>query len=210
METPGLKIYISSLVKEGHRWQYTDLVGRTDKPRFYFSRVQWFIILLIAISSPMILSKGLNKDFVQYSIAALSIFIGLFLSLVLTTFDKFKQLKLPVMPTAEDKRYFATRRMFFKQFTALTTYAILISLLCIVLLGSVALTETLTSDSIFRHARVAFSRQSFLLFLRLFAVSIFNMTLMYFLIDFLILVLYALGSIHTFMLHEYNKDDDRL
>jgi len=205
MQDAGLKIYLKTLVQDGHMWQYTYLNGKAKKPGFYFTKVQW-LILLVSLSSTPFLKNGFNKDFIQYTLTALSIFVGLFLTLILTAFDKFKQLELPAHPTTEDKRYLKTRKNFFKQFTSLTAYAIVLSLLCIVLLGFIALTETKFNDSILRYSFAPPTKESIWLFCKVGFKTLYNTVLLYFLWDFLVLVLYAVTSIHSFMRVEFDRD----
>lgn len=205
MQDEGLRIYLKNLVQDGHRWQYTYLNGKAKKPKFFFTRVQW-VILLVAVGGTPFLSNGFNKDFISYSLAALSIFVGLFLTLILTAFDKFKQLELPPHPTTNDKRHYKTRRNFFKQFTALTAYAIVISLLCILMLGVVALTETKFTDSVLKWSFVTPTKANVWLGLKIAFKTGYNCVITYFLLDFLVLVLYAVSSIHSYMRVEFDRD----
>jgi len=205
MQDAGLKIYLKTLVQDGHKWQYTYLNGNVQKPRFYFTKVQWLILFITVCGTPF-LRNGFNKDFVSYTLAALSIFVGLFLSLILTAFDKFKQLELPPRPTIDDKRYIKTRKNFFKQFTALTAYAIVISLLCIVMLGVITLTETKFSDSGLNYSFVQPTKESVWLACKVGFKTIYNMVIAYFLLDFIVLVLYAVSSIHSYMRVEFDRD----
>lgn len=205
MQDAGLRIYLKTLVQDGHKWQYTYLNGKDQKPKLYFTTVQWGILFVAVVCTPF-LEKGFNKDFVSYTLTALSIFVGLFLTLILTAFDKFKQLAPPERPTAEDKRYLKTRKNFFKQFIALTAYAIVISLLCIVLLGIIALTETKFSDSILRYSFAPPTIETVWLFCKVGFKTFYNIVMTYFLLDFLVLVLYAVSSIHTFMRIEFDRD----
>ena len=165
--------------------------------------MQWGIIF-IASACALFLQNGFNKDFISYTLTTLSIFVGLFLSLILTVFDKFKEIKVE-RPSHEDLRYIKTRRNFFKQFTALTSYAIILSLLCIVLLGIISLTNPIFSDSILNYPIAAPTMENILRFLKIFCLTVYNSIVMYFLLDFLMLVLYAVTSIHSYLKIEFER-----
>ena len=204
MQGNSTKIYFMRLLKDGHRWQYTDIAGNGNKPKFYFTSIQWLLILVSAIGTPFLL-KGFNKDFISYIMTALSIFIGLFLTLILTAFDKFHDRNDIQRPTHEDQRYLKTRKNFFKQFTSLTAYAIVLSLFCIVLLGVISLTDPTFSDSILNYPLASPSKDNIMRCFRVFSKTVFNIIIMYFLLNFLLLVLYAVTSMHAYMKIEFDK-----
>lgn len=203
MQGHSIRIYVKRLIADGHRWQYTDISDYINKPRFYFTPVQWTLIFVSIIFTPF-LFKGFNQQFVSYVLAALSIFVGLFLTLILTAFEKFKTLQVTGF-THEEQRYYKTRKNFFKQFTSLTAYAIIISLLCIVLLGIISLVDPLLNDSILNHPYATPNKETISKFLIVFFKTVYNTIIMYFLLDFLVLVLYAVTSIHSYMSTEFDN-----
>lgn len=203
MQAASTREYIRRLLRDGQKWQYTDIWENEKKPVLYFTQIQWAIICITLISIPL-LKKGFPTGFIDYVMTALSIFVGLFLTLILTAFDKFKALPKITKPTYKEQDYLKTRKNFFKQFTALTSYAIVISLLCIFLLGIVSL-SSFFNDSLFNHPFATPNLDNALRFLYLLTTTIYNGLIIYFLLDFLILVLYAVTSIHAFMQVEFDK-----
>ena len=119
------KFYILSLIKEGHRWQYTNLKGEEIKPRVYFSPAQW-IIIFISVLLVYNLPNGLNNEFINFTITAFSIFIGLFLALIISIYDKFQKVDFSLKYNEIEKINLIETKNFFKQFTSLTSYTILI------------------------------------------------------------------------------------
>lgn len=203
MQSESTRIYFKRLITEGHEWQYTDIAGNINKPKFYFTRIQWIILTVAVFGTPFLL-KGFNKEFVSYTLTALSIFVGLFLTLILSAFDKFKSLNIE-RPSYEEQRYIKTRSSFFKQFIALTAYAIILSLLSILLLGIVSLVDPFFCDSILNHPISNRSTESVFRFLKVLFKTVYNGTIVYFLLDFFVLVIYAVTSIHSYMRVELDK-----
>jgi hypothetical protein len=203
--------YLKTLIDEGHRWQYTDLAGVETPPRNFLLKIQWYL-LVIALLSCLYLPSGFSKEFTGYIVTALSIFIGLFLTIMLSIFDKFKSLK-PEIENNDPKidsvnRDIALIKMknFFKQFTSLTSYAILISIFSIILL-SVNWFGTFFNDSVCNYpivqiypAGISVSR-----FFRLLLVSSYNAVAMYFLLDLLLIIVFSLSSLHQYMIGEFNQ-----
>ena len=78
--------YIFGIVEDAHKWQKQSLLHELEdgksKKRNYF-RVLKFASLVIAIILTVFVSTGINKDFAGYIISALSIFIGLNISLII-------------------------------------------------------------------------------------------------------------------------------
>jgi len=210
------KYYLCKLIKDGHQWQYTDINGFTKKPKFFFSQLQ-LILLVIAAFTSYTLKKGFNNEFVSYSISALSIFVGLFLTLMVSVFDKFSALKLPELKkqiladkgslSDREKTILIQKKNFFIQFTALTAYSIVISIFCILLL-SVSLLCSQFSQDYSEYKFVGWDSityQHFVSFLKLGISYIHRITTIYFLLDFLLIVLYAVSGIYNYFSIEYKQ-----
>lgn len=141
--------YIFGIVEDAHKWQKQSLLHELEdgksKKRNYF-RVLKFASLVIAIILTVFVSTGINKDFAGYIISALSIFIGLNISLIIMLFDKFNSTNFDTNnKTYKDKVKLLKHRNFFMQFTSLTAYSIILSLVLIVLL-SICFSQHFTSS----------------------------------------------------------------
>ena len=80
--------------------------------------------------------NGINRDFAGYIIAALSIFIGLNINLIIMIFDKFNSTNFDVSNKPYiDKVRLLKRRNFFMQYTSLTAYSIILSIVLILFLS---------------------------------------------------------------------------
>ena len=203
----NIKYPLTKLIKEGQKWQYTDIKGNTKKPKYLFSGLQ-FILLFIAVTVAIISKKELNKDFVGYVLAALSIFVGLFLTLLLTIFDKFGKIKFSEPNLSEVRKvHLIMTKNFFRQFSALTAYSIFIAIVCIVLL-SLTLVSDFSTAYIFDYQFVVISEvelKHILNFFYLSLIIVYRIVTLYLLLDFILLILYALSNLFAFINQEYDK-----
>ncbi len=207
MKSKNVKYYVKRLISDGHQWQNIDVNGKESIPKLYFSNIQWTMVGL-SISGIFLIKNGFNKDFVGYIIASLSIFVGLFLTLILTVFDKFEKIDFGKRNKSEkEKTALIQRKNFFKQFTALTSYSILISLTCILLLSTSMLSEVFARN-IFEYGFVsdlsAIGLHEIQLFLVNSLIVFHRLLITYLFLDFLLMVLYALSSIYNYISIEYN------
>lgn len=204
----NVKEYIYGLIIDAHKWQYTDINGFEDKPRLYFIKAQWAIIIMSILLQYFILKEGLNKDFAGYFITALSIFVGLFLSLVIMVFDKFSNIDFGKAVSQTEKLNAIRSKNFFKQFTSLTSYSIMLAILCLFLLAFSMSNQSVVVD--LKAVKNVFENTHnwlclILEILKLVGVLIYRICIIYFLLDFLYITTYAVGSMYDYMKSEYNK-----
>lgn len=198
-----INAFISFLIKEGHYWQYTDFLGKEKKPKFFFNIAQWSIIV-ISFLFVYSLPKGLNNEFIDYTITAFSIFVGLFLTLILSVYDKFQRIDFTIKYNEIEKIELIKVKNFFKQFTAITTYCILISVLSIILLMLITLYDFFDID-ISQYSWTSISKDSLICFFKLFLLCFVRGVVCYFILDFMLLSLYAVSSMFRFINKEYDK-----
>lgn len=201
MNSNFLIYYLFRLIKDGHEWQYKNLNGKGDKPRFYFSFLQFvaiFISILFVIKEP----TGLSSNATDYILGCLSIMVALFLSLILVVFDKSKQLV-----TEEDSSVTKLHSWnFFYQFNALTSYAILLSVLVIILIVIELIFNIEYDLSIYYFLPYSqWNRESIVTFVECIAIVLMRISIVYFLIDFFIICLYAVCSIYQFIRLDFLK-----
>ncbi|MCZ8285792.1 MAG: hypothetical protein O9353_10095 [Bacteroidia bacterium] len=200
--------YIFKVIKSGYFWQRTDVKGKTSRYILFFSKTQ-LLIIAVSIFVHFRLKTSLNEGFVGYAISALSIFVGLFLTLILSIFDKFQNTfsNINGRETETENINLIRYKNFSIQFTSLMSYAILISVLCILLL-SIRLVTDYFNDSIYNHPFVNYknwNRGNVEKFLELLSISLYNVSLLYFLLDLILIILYGLGALHAYLMTEYSK-----
>lgn len=196
------------LIKDGHDWQNININGLEEKSRFYFSFLQ-YLFIIIAIGSLFINKEGFNIDFIGYIITALSLFVGLFMTLILTVYDKFREIDFDRKNKTERQKFsLIQKKNFFKQFTALTSYSILISITCILLL-SLSLLTNYFNVNVFQYEFITnvdnITWESFLKFIVLSVIILQRVFIIYFFLDFLLMVVYALTSIYHYISIEFDS-----
>lgn len=212
--------YIFGIVEDAHKWQKQSLLHELEdgksKKRNYF-RVLKFASLVIAIILTVFVSTGINKDFAGYIISALSIFIGLNISLIIMLFDKFNSTNFDTNnKTYKDKVKLLKHRNFFMQFTSLTAYSIILSLVLIVLL-SICFSQHFTS-SISISEKIAYvwemmktdwtpgwSWKIFMFALWQATILVIRCFTYYLLFYFIIILFYSVGSAYAYISQEYEN-----
>lgn len=202
--------YLSDLIRAGHKWQVTDINNNTSKNPLYFSLIQFFglaIGILLALFKPGILTGSLS----EYLIAGLTIIIGLFSSYNLFIFDRYNTLKAEYLgyiqskrPSKETKFSFKQRVNLFHQLTILSSYSILLSLICILLISINTGFETVQNPLILK---LNFSFSEFLLDnVDWILLSTLRGALFYFLFDIVYIVTYMVSVSTKYMTIEYEKE----
>lgn len=205
MKTNYLIYYVLKLITKGQEWQYKNLNGNGNKPKLYFTQLQW-IALFISILFVFTKSKGLSSEMINYVLSSLSVMTALFLSLIIIIFDKFNSFNFNGEDDEEKIHKFHMWN-FFYQFNAITSYAILISTTVIILLVFTLMfgKETDVSQYTFVSFKLI-TLESILIFFKLLFVYLVRLAIVYFLLDFFILCIYAISSIFQYVSNEFIKE----
>ena len=187
-----LLYYVLYLVREGHKWQYKDLNDHGNKPKLWFSTLQ---IIALFTSGIFLFKKtdGFSNDTIEYIVSALSILIGLYLSLVIFINDKYKNVNWNILNDTEKIHTWS----FYSQFNALTSYSILIAVFVICVLFGFLLFGVKVDLANYYWAKTC-NLSSIALFIKLCLVCISRFTVVYFLMDFFIICIYAVISLFHF------------
>lgn len=133
MQFKSVKRILFPLIKGGIEWQFIDINGNEKKPKFFLSDIQW-ILLMGCIFINFKLDKGLSKDLIGYIMSAFSISVSLFISLLVSIFDKFENINFLEKNISEDNKIrLIQKKNFFKRFISITSYLIFLSILIILL-----------------------------------------------------------------------------
>jgi len=196
MSVSNLLYYILNLIVEGQKWQYQNATCTNKKPKLYFTTLQWMAILLSAI---FVLTNhtGLNTDIIDFLLSSLSIMTGLFLALIVVVYDKFKELDFNV-ESDEDKINKVKSWNYLRQFNALTSYSIFIALIVISILIGSLLYGYQTNISDIQFAR-SVNSIDVCLTIKIASIIIVRFCMVYFLLDFFILTIYAVSSLFQFI-----------
>lgn len=205
MKTNYLIYYVLRLITKGQEWQYKNLNGNGNKPKLYFTQLQW-VALLISIFFVYTKPKGLSSEMINYVLSSLSVMTALFLSLIIIIFDKFNSFNFNGEGDEEKIHKFHMWN-FFYQFNAITSYAILISTTVIILLVFTLMfgKETDVSQYTFVSFKLI-TLESIVTFCKLSFVYLIRLAIVYFLLDFFILCIYAISSIFQYVSNEFIKE----
>lgn len=207
---------LKSLVSDAHLFQYAEVNSTTsniekDKPRYYFTKIQWGILMISVVVS-ITTVDGFGKDFAGYVVSALSLFAGLFFSFILMLIDKFQ--KIDFSPYKKDVNaqlmpIGVRLKNYYKKATTLSFYIIVLALLCILLLSASLLSipfheicqfvEKIISASYIDVWKTIWEISSFIV------KSIYRGVSIYFLLDFLWITLYLLSSFFDYVGSEYDE-----
>lgn len=196
MGVDNLLYYVLNLIDEGHKWQYQNATKTNKSLLLYFTPLQIFAIILsliFVISTPL----GISHDTIDTLLSSLSIMTGFFLALMVFIYDKYMMLNHDAQ-TDDEKIDECKNRNYLLQFNALTSYAIFISLIVTLILIGILLFGYEINLSNYAFAS-SWQEIDFKLTIKLFIVVIIRILLIYFLLDFFILSLYAVCSLFQFL-----------
>jgi len=208
----NIKVNLKDLIKDAHLWEYKD-IGDTEndtrekKPKLFFTKIQWFFVV-VSILSISITAKGFSADFAGYIISGLSLFVGVLFSFILTLFDKFKNIDFSIYKKeiSEDKHIVGVKlKRFFKKTTILTLYSAILSIICILLLATILLIPEINEKISYCEIIENFNEVSICTLIKTFGITIFRCSLMYFLLNFILITVYIISSFYDYMISEINK-----
>jgi hypothetical protein len=212
--------YILEIIHDAHEWQNKGLLHELEKgkggKKNYFRPLKLFV-LVVALVMTVIFNEGIDKEFAGYIIAALSIFIGLNINLIIMVFDKFNTTNFNVTnkPYIERVRLLK-RRNFFMQYTSLTAYSIILSIILILFLSlcfsayysiSISITDCFQyyMDLVILDIPLVWSWEAFKSVLYLVSVLFFRCLTYYLLLYYLLILSYSIGSIYAYISQEFKN-----
>jgi hypothetical protein len=207
MQLIHFKEFIGKVISEGNRLQKRDVNGKVLTTK-KLSQTQ-LLSFALAIILLLVLKKGFTDNFAGYTISFLGIFIGLFTNIIISMYDKSKSLMIGYSEKDEiEKAKTKQIRNYLVQFTGLTSYSILLALVCIVLLlislSNGALKNDIMSFS-FINSFKEINFTSLKLFLGLMFLISYRFSVVYILSNFFIITIFSITSYFTFLLSEYKK-----
>lgn len=204
MQFKSVKKILQPLIKGGQQWQFININGDESKPKFYFSDIQWFLIV-VSILAIFKLQKGLSKDMVGYIISAFSISVSLFMSLLVSIFDKFENTELlPKSKTEDEIIRLIQKKNFFKRFISITSYLVVLSIF-IILLCSLNYVFDLSGNINYGQLIFNIKQIDLGLTIKNSLVIIYRVTLNYFLLNYLLMTLFVTSSAYEYYISEIDK-----
>lgn len=212
--------YTLGIIHDAHEWQnkglLQELESSKENKKNYFGTLK-LVILVVALVFTEMFNEGIDKQFAGYIIAALSIFIGLNINLIIMIFDKFNAMNFDVTNKSYVERVrLLKRRNFFMQYTSLTAYSIILSILLIIFLSfcfstyysmSISITAYFVyyKDLVLSDIPLVWSWEAFKNALYLFGILLLRCLTYYSLFYYLLILLYSIGSAYAYISKEFKN-----
>jgi len=143
-----LNKYLKILRQEASRFERTDINNKVDET----FRAKYSVKILFSIVSVVLvflLKDGFSESFVSYVSSVLSILVGLFITALIFSFDKFYEPSNEENPNSRIKLWETQAHNYAKKFAYITSYTIVLSIFTLVLLAVSALFEKATQLNVF-------------------------------------------------------------
>lgn len=207
-----IKHYVTLLYKEGTSWEQRGLLSteqNTSTKRITLKRV---VFLCLCIILSCFLKTGFNDAFLGYTISGLSIFIGLFINIIIVLYQKFLVITTAAADDRPNDNESANKNKmkdFIKQFTFVTGKNLLIATFLIILSSIYLLYKDFFSIDTSNYSIVLrieqLTKKDVLNFFVYSILQVTRVLILYLLIDFFFLLLYSIGSLFAFLKGEYKK-----
>ena len=207
----NIKSNFCALVKAAHRYQYVKITDNYDnnksKPIFYFTFLQ-IMIIIVSILISLFTKEGINSNFAGFIISALSLFVGIFFTFLLTLYDKFKNIDFSKYLKTKDI-YENTKgiklKNFFKKITVLSLYAVVLCIVSIILLGATFIFSELNVPTFIINKLKAVENPCDFLLIQTITLKIYKVVTFYFLFDIILITFYLITSFYDFLISEYDS-----
>lgn len=200
-------LYLRALIREGHKWQRQNVVGTASDKSFRLSIFQvigcflagWFVY-----KNP----TGVSDTAIDFLLSSLSIITGFFFAVILLSYDQFRKIEIPKNETNGNIQIKALKSInFLKQFNSLSCYAILLALTVIfMLIGTLLFGKGISLMDDTFSVVTSYKDINWLATARFYALLLWRFLMIYFLMDFFIITVYAVCSLFQFLnlqMHEY-------
>lgn len=200
------------LVSEAHKWEYTEINDNRErsaakKPKCYFTVGQW-ILLILSVLIVVLRPNGISVDFAGYIISGLSLFVGLLFTIVVSLFDKFKNIDFKEYNKNVNADLYQTGvrlKNYFKKTIILTLYTAILAIVCILMISITLLFEKVETNMDFIEIgkNICLYEWYFLVLSGL--LFVYRVTLFYFLLNFIYITKQLVTSFFDYMISEIDN-----
>lgn len=200
------------LVSEAHKWEYTEINDNRErssakKPKCYFTMGQW-ILLTLSVLIVVLRPNGISFDFAGYIISGLSLFVGLLFTIVVSLFDKFKNIDFSKYNMNVNADFYTTGvrlKNYFKKTIILTLYTAILAIVCILMLSITLLFEKMGTNMDFIEIgkNICMYEWHFIVLSGL--LFVYRVTLFYFLLNFIYITKQLVSSFFDYMISEIDN-----
>lgn len=209
METISFIEYIKELIKQAHRYQNTKIsTGECFMPKYKFGIYKWCFIVTSLLF--FVFSGNYDPNILNTFITALSILVGLLANLLMTVYNMFLKLDGEIVDNMYKQRILEKKATFLQQFGYLNAYAILLSVLCIILCIMIQLpsSPSVSVLDLFQYD-FSFELDSILFTVFVWGYSVVKSMLVYFVLDLLYIVIYSISSFVDYLNEEISRIKER-
>lgn len=146
-----LSRYLKILRREASRFERTDINNKVDES-FSAKYLVKIIFSVISVVLIWLLKDGFSDSFVSYVSSVLSILVGLFITALIFSFDKFYEPNNEEHPDSRIKLWDTQAYNYAKKFAYITSYTIVLSIFTLVLLVVSTLFQAETKLNIFEYS----------------------------------------------------------
>jgi hypothetical protein len=210
-----IKEQIALIINESYRWRNRELLinpskGEKEPEKLNFFRLfkHNIILILICCLLTYFFQNIINSNLAGYLMSALSIFVGLFTTVLILFFDKYLTHKSNVDSSGKDNEIISTEKLKVKNFSTrfifITLETILIAIVLIALLSSPLIFEDFFKEDFNSYTfKIGFSQSIIMIGLILvIAIKVFILLLFY---KLAIRLLSIFGSLGEYMFSVLNN-----
>ena len=190
--------YLRKLIHEGHFWQQQNA---TETNHVRINRLSFLQMLgvILAVLFVYKTPQGVSETQIDSLLSSLSIITGFFFAVVLLGYDLFCKIQMPEMSSEKEKIKVLKSRNFLKKYNALSCYAILLAMTVIaMLIGTLLFGKQINLAEDFVVAETIHAVDLSVTVKFIFIV-VWRFYMIYFLIDFFLVTLFAIGSLFQFL-----------
>ncbi|MBN2894005.1 MAG: hypothetical protein JXL97_19200 [Bacteroidales bacterium] len=140
--------YLRILKKQASRFERIDINNNVNES-FSAKYLVKIVFIIISIVLVCLLKNGFSESFVSYVSSVLSILVGLFITALIFSFDKFYEPSNEENPNSRIKLWETQAHNYAKKFAYITSYTIVLSIFTLVILVASALFEKTTQLNVF-------------------------------------------------------------
>lgn len=201
--------YLRQLKNDAIRYERTDLNGNVTTS-FFLKNARRITSSVIAVALVIFIKDGFTATFISYASTVLSILIGLFITAMIFSFDKFYEKIDLSTATAKQKLWEIQSYNYSKQFAYITGYNIVLSVLAIAFLTLNALFEKEMSLNVYNYnftpKHITF--QSLITSLGLSLLTVQRFLVLYWIASVMYNTLFLVSSMVKFMTLKLDKNND--
>lgn len=200
------------LVSEAHKWEYTEINDNRESsaaknPKCYFTIGQW-TLLILSVLIVVLRPSSISVDYAGYVISGLSLFVGLLFTIVVSLFDKFKNIDFTEYNKNENADLYLKGvriKNYFKKTIILTLYTAILAIVCILMLSITMLfeKEETNMDFIEIGKNICLYEWHFLVLSGL--LFVYRVTLFYFILNFIYITKQLVTSFFDYMISEIDN-----